>query len=85
MFPGNISEDTLEKFLSIDNHYYIIIDKILENDKKYYKAFSGYNDTNEFCLIEEKYLKMYINHIICDKIISEKNEKIDIFEFEECG
>ena len=28
MFPGNISEDTLEKFLSIDNHYYIIIDKI---------------------------------------------------------
>lgn len=85
MFPGNISEDTLEKFLNIDNHYYIIVDKVLENGKKYYKAFSGYNDTNELCLIEEKYLKMYINHIICDKIISEKNEKIDIFEFEECS
>lgn len=83
LLPENISEDILEKFLNVDNHYYIIVDKILKNDSDYYKAFSGYNDINEFCLIEAQYLKRYINHIISDKIKVDKKEKIDFFKFEE--
>lgn len=60
-YPNEIKLETLEKFLGIDNHYYIIVGKKEIDGKKYYEAFSGYNDENMYCLIEEKYINLYVN------------------------
>lgn len=80
-YPNEIKPETLEKFLGIDNHYYIIVGKKEIDGKKYYKAFSGYNDENMYCLIEEKYINLYVNHIIYDKIIYSEEKTLDFYKF----
>lgn len=80
-YPNEIKPETLEKFLGIDNHYYIIVGKKEIDGKKYYDAFSGYNDENMYCLIEEKYINLYVNHIIYDKIIYSEEKTIDFYKF----
>lgn len=80
-YPNEIKLETLEKFLGIDNHYYIIVGKKEIDGKKYYEAFSGYNDENMYCLIEEKYINLYVNHIIYDKIIYSEERTLDFYKF----
>ncbi len=80
-YPNEIKPETLEKFLDIDNHYYIIVGKKEIDGKKYYEAFSGYNDENMYCLIEEKYINLYVNHIIYDKIIYSEEKTLDFYKF----
>ncbi|MCI6349478.1 MAG: hypothetical protein MR779_00980 [Tenericutes bacterium] len=80
-YPNEIKLETLEKFLGIDNHYYIIVGKKEIDGKKYYDAFSGYNDENMYCLIEEKYINLYVNHIIYDKIIYSEEKTLDFYKF----
>lgn len=80
-YPNEIKPETLEKFLGIDNHYYIIVGKKEIDGEKYYDAFSGYNDENMYCLIEEKYINLYVNHIIYDKIIYSEEKTIDFYKF----
>lgn len=80
-YPNEIKLETLEKFLGIDNHYYIIVGKKEIDGEKYYEAFSGYNDENMYCLIEEKYINLYVNHIIYDKIIYSEEKTLDFYKF----
>lgn len=80
-YPNEIKPETLEKFLGIDNHYYIIVGKKEIDGEKYYEAFSGYNDENMYCLIEEKYINLYVNHIIYDKIIYSEEKTLDFYKF----
>ena len=80
-YPNEIKLETLEKFLGIDNHYYIIVGKKEIDGKKYYEAFSGYNDENMYCLIEEKYINLYVNHIIYYKIIYSEERTLDFYKF----
>lgn len=80
-YPNEIKPETLEKFLGIDNHYYIIVGKKEIDGEKYYEAFSGYNDENMYCLIEEKYINLYVNHIIYDKIIYSEEKILDFYKF----
>lgn len=80
-YPNEIKPETLEKFLGIDNHYYIIVGEKEIDGEKYYEAFSGYNDENMYCLIEEKYINLYVNHIIYDKIIYSEEKTIDFYKF----
>lgn len=80
-YPNEIKLETLEKFLGIDNHYYIIVGKKEIDGEKYYDAFSGYNDENMYCLIEEKYINLYVNHIIYDKIIYSEEKTLDFYKF----
>lgn len=80
-YPNEIKPETLEKFLGIDNHYYIIVGKKEIDGEKYYDAFSGYNDENMYCLIEEKYINLYVNHIIYDKIIYSEERTLDFYKF----
>lgn len=80
-YPNEIKPKTLEKFLGIDNHYYIIVGEKEIDGKKYYEAFSGYNDENMYCLIEEKYINLYVNHIIYDKIIYSEEKTLDFYKF----
>lgn len=80
-YPNEIKPETLEKFLAIDNHYYIIVGKKEIDGEKYYEAFSGYNDENMYCLIEEKYINLYVNHIIYDKIIYSEEKTLDFYKF----
>lgn len=80
-YPNEIKPETLEKFLGIDNHYYIIVGEKEIDGKKYYEAFSGYNDENMYCLIEEKYINLYVNHIIYDKIIYSEEKTLDFYKF----
>lgn len=80
-YPNEIKPETLEKFLGIDNHYYIIVGKKEIDGKKYYDAFSDYNDENMYCLIEEKYINLYVNHIIYVKIIYSEEKTLGFYKF----
>lgn len=81
----NISSEMLSKYLVTDNHYYIITDMKKIKGKLYFYAFSGYDDNNEFILIEKKYLELFIDHVLYDKIILDTQgvKKIDIFKLME--
>lgn len=82
IYPKGIKADTLNKFISIDNHYYILTEKITLNKETYYKAFTGYQN-DEYVLISNKYLKEFLNHMICDKIKIKEETTLDFYKYME--
>ncbi len=85
ILPHNVSIETLNLFLNIENHYYIVEDKINIKGDIFYSAFSGYENENNKVFISEKYLKIFIDHILCDKIfIDDVAGEIDIIKLMEC-
>lgn len=36
---------------------------------------------NMYCLIEEKYINLYVNHITYDKIIYSEEKTLDFYKF----
>lgn len=80
VYPFEISEKILKEFISINNHYYIIEEKVTEGEKKYYKAFSGFED-NKYFLIDELYLKTLLNCVLYDRIVIDGEIDVDIYKY----
>ena len=56
--------------------------KININKETYYKAFTGYQN-DEYVLISNKYLKEFLNHMICDKITIKEETTLDFYKYME--
>lgn len=83
MLYERVNNETLKEFVSTNNHYYIIIGYKLIEKCVYYKAYSGYDNEDKYVFLSSKYIKSYINHILCDTVKVKKTKKLDIFKYME--
>lgn len=82
LYPENIKKDTLIDLITINNHYYVITEKVVNKEGIFYKAFTGYKD-DEYILISYKYLIEFINCVLCDKICINESDNLDFYNYME--